>query len=400
MVFNRLKSFIFRSIIKLFFIVAEYIVLKDKNLIVFGGPQGDRYADNCKYLFEYLLSKQEFNCYWISQNINLLNSVDEKLRDRLLLPNSIQSLWLFLKASTVIIAYSRTDVAPYYLSSKRKNVINLWHGIPLKNIGFLDAKIIHNEKRIRYLDKERKNYSYFVTSSEIESYIQATAFRLSYDQIWLTGLPRNDGLAKNINKNVRELITPDKQAKLVLYAPTFRDGNRTTEFFPFADKDLYVLATFLNKHNIYLLIRAHSNERNKLAEMIELHDELKDRLIFVGQDRFADVNDLLPAVDILITDYSGIFFDFLLLERPIIFIPYDYEEYVRDRGGFVLDYFKYTPGDKVYTQHDLLLSLEKYLLEPEKDSERRKMVCDLFHHYQDGMACERIYQKICEINNH
>lgn len=383
---------------KYFFVILEYIMPKDKNLIIFAGSGGNRYADNAKYLFEYFADRDDFKCYWLTKDRNNIKNIDKKYKSRILFHWSGNALFLFLKAKIVVISHGRGDVHPFYLSSKRKCVINLWHGTPIKKIGFLDQKTYSSYRNLRKYRDEVKNYTYLVSSSEIERYIFASVFKMDIKRIWITGMPRNDTLLKPSQTKLRENLNLNSNSKLVLYAPTFRDDSeQRTSFFPFDDRDFGKLNEFLIKHSIYILIRAHINEQNKAIELAEACKILKEHIIFVDHDKYPDVNELLVDIDILLTDYSGIYFDFLLLDRPIIFLPYDYDEYIQHRGGFILNYLKYTPGPKVNTQSEFLVSLKSCLSNPQKYSEHRLALRNMFHDYLDGQACERIYKKISDL---
>jgi CDP-glycerol glycerophosphotransferase (TagB/SpsB family) len=106
-----------------------------------------------------------------------------------------------------------------------------------------------------------------------------------------------------------------------------------------------------------------------------------------------DVNDLLPAVDILITDYSSIYFDFLLLDRPMIFSCHDLEEYIRDRG-LMMDYDLNTPGPKVRTAEQFLEQLELTLRGDDPARGLRGKLREKFHRFPDAHSAERIAQRI------
>ena len=108
--------------------------------------------------------------------------------------------------------------------------------------------------------------------------------------------------------------------------------------------------------------------------------------------------ETMAHVDVLVTDYSSIYLDFLLVDKPIIFIPYDLKEYQSYRG-FLFDYDCNTPGDKVFTQEAFIESLDSSLNSPEQYSAERRVVLDLFHKYQHGNSSSRILAKINEINS-
>jgi CDP-glycerol glycerophosphotransferase (TagB/SpsB family) len=104
-----------------------------------------------------------------------------------------------------------------------------------------------------------------------------------------------------------------------------------------------------------------------------------------------DVNEILPAVDLLISDYSSLAVDFLLCNKPIIYIPYDLGKYHR---GIILDFYRWTPGVKVLKFKEFINVAQKYLDKPEKDSAERERLKEMFHQYQDGKSCDRILELI------
>lgn len=106
-----------------------------------------------------------------------------------------------------------------------------------------------------------------------------------------------------------------------------------------------------------------------------------------------DVNDLLLVSDILITDYSSVFFDYLILNRPIIFYPYDFHEHSKPRNGFYIDYEKEVPGPIAYTEDDVI----KYLLDKKILSSydnKREVLRNKINKENDGNVCKKIISKI------
>ena len=103
---------------------------------------------------------------------------------------------------------------------------------------------------------------------------------------------------------------------------------------------------------------------------------------------------MLLDCDILLTDYSSVYFDFLLLDRPIIYLPYDFEEYKNARGFLYDDFEEIICGDKVFTQKDFIESIQNNLENPAKDELRRKAITERFHQHNDGLASERLFNFI------
>ena len=135
--------------------------------------------------------------------------------------------------------------------------------------------------------------------------------------------------------------------KAVLYAPTFRDHGET-RLFPFPEFDggngRERLDAFLKEHRMFLCIRMHLYDRTAYGWLAEM-DHPGSRVRFLNEDRAEDVMEALGCFDLLITDYSSIYLDFLLTGRPMIFLPYDRGEYLADRG-MNFDYDQVTPGPK------------------------------------------------------
>jgi CDP-glycerol glycerophosphotransferase (TagB/SpsB family) len=190
---------------------------------------------------------------------------------------------------------------------------------------------------------------------------------------------------------------PYLDKKIILYAPTWREYGSRSSFFPFDDKDLSVINNFLIKEDAYLLLRGHREEMELISTNYD-QNETFSRIISAHQDLFPDVQQLLSYTDVLLTDYSSIYFDYLLLDKPMIFLPYDLDEYQSYRG-FLFDYDAYTPGVKVFNQKDFLKELEISLNVPEILSVERVRMRDLFHLHQNGGSSKRILMQINKMNS-
>jgi len=385
----KILRFIKNKIIAILFIIFEIIIPKNKKTIIIA--HGDKYNDNCKYFFEYCMENSNIlECYWLTRNYDIAKRLKNTFFNRILYTSSIKSLWLFLRSKNVVISHGSGDVKPYYLTSLRKNVINLWHGFPLKRIGLLYEKT-KNKKFIQ----ECKKYRFMVSSSEIESYIFASAFNMNVDNIWITGSPRIDNLS---NKDDRMLEKHSYLKKIViLYAPTWHKELGQTIFFPFNDFDISGIVNLLEKYDAYILLRGHVNDFKDISTDNNFKNCLGKRIISANYDVFPDVYGILSHVNIVITDYSSIYIDFLLMDKPVFFIPYDYKDYEKCRG-FTLDYHRFTPGPKIYSQKDFIKTISNYIKNSHIDSDKRKNIRDLLYKYIDFQNCQRLLNKICEIN--
>jgi len=112
-----------------------------------------------------------------------------------------------------------------------------------------------------------------------------------------------------------------------------------------------------------------------------------------------DLYDVLNGVDLLMTDYSGVYFDFLLLNRPIIFLPVDLDEYVKTRGFLVDPYEEWTPGPKVVSQDHMELELLKSLDDSDYFNKDRIRLRNIIHSYKDSSSTKRVWKVIDELMN-
>ncbi|MES2937896.1 MAG: CDP-glycerol glycerophosphotransferase family protein [Pseudomonadota bacterium] len=344
--------------------------------------QNRELTGNLLYLFEHVRQHEPS----VSAKLMLFDkSLAEKLvrrygQETAMYAWSWDALQAFFGSGVVVIAYGMVANAffPYVLSRRTKLVVNLWHGVPLKRVGY---QARHSFERQRHW--ERQHYSKMVASSKFEQLAFAACFQMNIDDIWISGVPRNDPLCQPARPLAAELPAG---AKVILYAPTWRDGAEDAKLFPFEGVDLAYLNAWLGERSAVLLVRFHYIERAATFESLGniIHDD---------GARFGEVQQILANTAVLITDYSSIYFDYLLLDRPIVFIPYDAVEYEM-RRGFMLPYDWATPGPKVKTWDEFLVALDRALDNPDHDEPRRKEVRDFTHAHADGKASQRICSEI------
>ncbi len=379
------------GVIGYIFKLLDYLIPKKKNLIFFSMANG-AYSDNSKALFEYIIKhkRDEIIAIWLTEKKNKLKH-----------PNicylwTLKGIWIALRGNVFITSNGLRDIRVGLYFSKRTKVVNLWHAITFKNIGLLDIKI--DEKEKRNITKESEKYALFIASSHIDALSFRKCFNLHMGKIVVTGIPRND-IFFNSNYHCSDKfissIKFSRSGKIILYAPTFRDFDKT-QFFPFNDFDPSQLAYFLNDKNAFLFIRPHQNDYPNKKILEELISQYGDHFVLACNDRFPDVAEILPLVDVVITDYSSIFIDLLLKDCPPIFVPYDIKEYERERG-LLYDYTSVTPGPKVNSFSEFIPSLDEALNGAAIYKDERMRVKNIFHEYDDGKSCERICKHIINL---
>lgn len=173
-----------------------------------------------------------------------------------------------------------------------------------------------------------------------------------------------------------------KNKKIILYAPTFRDFELDYDCITLPINKLKKLKNYI------ILIRLHPLVRKCIDENIFNNSN------FVNVCDYPDASDLLSIADILITDYSSIFFQFGVLDKPIIFYPYDYDKYISERGGFYLNYKKDLPGILVYDEDNLYNTILNIDIIFKKYRRKLDKFNKKYNEYSDGFACKRFVDKL------
>ena len=364
------------------------LIPKDENIWIFGAWFGEKYADNSKYLFEYVNKNHpEIRAIWLTTNKSTLDLIESKGYETYL-TYSLKSYYFSAKAVFSFVSTDFIDVNSFISS---KYIINLWHGNPLKKVVYDDRinatnKLSMKRKILKLLfpfSKDAFEFKYIVASSEDEAKNLSTAFLANLNQILITGLPRNDVFFNN------KVI--DKSKVKVIYMPTHRSEGELNIAELFIHK-IEKINTILNIHNIELYIKLHFYHMKNMN--IQSYSNVK---IVLDSDIQQDVYSIMNDFDILLTDYSSIFFDFLLADRSIIFAPFDYEKYITQDREFYYDYDEVTPGPKCKNWDEVLEWIIKFKENPELYKEEREAVKNRFHKYQDGRSCERVYNEIINL---
>lgn len=260
---------------------------------------------------------------------------------------------------------------------KRKNqiYIQLWHSISLKKMG-LDVENKDHSTQLEHT----KDWDFVVSSGEFESSVLKTSSGYTCDTK-LLGNPRTDALFYSYNlQKIKQRLGISSDKKILLYAPTFRDWEMDKELIDI-DIPKYM------RENFTVLVRLHPFIAPKINKQI-----FCDNIINVCN--YNNLNELLVVSDILITDYSSICFDFSLLKKLSVFYAYDYEDYVKSRNGFYLDYKSELPGPVAYTEQEL----ENILININKNIDKHTKLLPEFNKkystLNDGNASKRIVEEL------
>lgn len=373
---------------KLYIFLYRRIFIKTKmqeNLVFMESFLGKNYSDSPKYIYEYMLRH--------NMNYKFVWSFNEKKE----IPgNPIQvkrfslRYFYYLAKAKYWVSNSRL---PRYLDKREGNIfLQTWHGTPLKKLVF-DINDIHsadpNYKQHFY--EQSRRWDYLSSPNEYSSEIFRRAFLFDKEMLEY-GYPRNDILyKKNNDESINSLknkmgIPLDK--KVILYAPTWRDD----EFYA-RGKYKFTLQLDLNELQQRL--------GNEYVVLLRMHYFIANQMDISGFEGFAydfstydDIAELYLVSDMLITDYSSVFFDYANLRRPILFYTYDLEKYRDTLRGFYIDMENEVPGPLIKTTAEIIDAIENI----EKVCQDYKEKYDLFYKrfclWDDGNASERTVKKV------
>lgn len=291
------------------------------------------------------------------------------------------------------------------INNKNRIIINLWHGIALKRLFFTaNQETFEHTTRIKYRTQERKGYAGLIASSDIDSYAMAAMFYpLNYQQIWLTGLPRNDFLTQSeallpryIAESLESLRDIKQNKKLIVYAPTYRQTSvsDTAYYYQFTQAEIDALKQFLQANNAILGYRPHYFKNSN--QFFNLDEFIDNELIFdLSQTVIAEYSALARELDLLITDYSSVYIEALYLNKPVICFGYDIEHYRTQQDGLLYDMDLAFPGPIVQDFGALLDALKERLkATPEAIFLEQKIAKKLFFKYNDANNSQRVVERI------
>ncbi len=369
-------------------IYKNYLNKKDtkKNKILFESFYGRYYSDSPKYIYEYILEnhRDKFDIVWVLDD----SSVH--------IPGNPKKVKKFSLGY-----YKHLAQSEYYLFNTRhpariikkddQKFICTWHGTPLKRLGYDIENLYINNPNVKHgYRRDSLQWDYMVSPNKYTTDILRSAF--AYEgEIIESGYPRNDPLYNADESKIariKEDLNIPKDKKVILYAPTWRDDEQIeATIVNFTLKlDLEKFKKSLSDEYV-ILLRMHYFVANHLNL-----DGFEDFVFDVSD--YEDISELYLASDMLITDYSSVFFDYANLKRPILFFDYDLDKYENVLRGFYIDIHTEVPGPILKTNDELLDAIINIDQIEEDFSQRYDEFYERFCSIDDGNASKRIYERV------
>ncbi len=355
--------------------------------VIFESFFGKSYSDSPKYIFEYLNEKYpgKYKYVWVNAGKRLKLPYPAKQMTR------FSFKYFYYMARCKYIVFNGRQ--PHYFIKRKGNVfLETWHGTPLKKLVFdMDDVTTASPLYKEQFYIQTRSWDYLVAPNQFSEDIFRHAFM--YDGKMLeTGYPRNDILyhpekeAKMVE--IKKELNIPAEKKVILYAPTWRDD----EFYGHAQykfslkMDLAKMKEELGDEYVVIL-RTHYF----IADFLDLSE-------FEGfaynLSKYDDIARLYLISDILITDYSSVFFDYANLRRPMLFFTYDLEKYRSVLRGFYMDVEEELPGPMLFDTEQIIDAVKNIDNVQEKYKEKYDSFCDKYCAWEDGHASEKVVNAV------
>ena len=349
------------------------------NIIFFSSPD---YSDNAKIFYEYLLKKygNKYKFYWLVKSKDNIKKMPNTKFVKYTSPYhsgpSFAALYYVSKSRYVF--YTHTSPIGGTKSKAEQVIINLWHGCGYKN-DIKDTKSFI----------EKSYFDYVLVPGNVFIETKSTFFGCKKQQILPIGYPRYDILLNDNEKTKRKIKDIKKDNKLIIWMPTFRkstdgffdDTNSNSQYdIPLlsGDDELLRLDKICKNKRIILCIKKHPFQTNYQAEKRKLSN-----ILFIDDNYLKKQNielySLLRYSDALITDYSSVAIDYLLLDKPIGFLLADFDQYSKTRGFVFNNPLEYMPGYHIYNIDELERMLYDISIGKDNYKKKRQQIINRVH---------------------
>lgn len=370
-----IKKLLMNTVFKGFSWVNRLVPKKEEKILLYAN---EGFRDNTKYLFDYLIEQGYNQKYEIVCAASDYKKYNGTFYENVRFTSTVRGIFEYLSSGHIYYSFGRIPIVP----ARNQITIQMWHGTSFK--GFDKSTQKTNSKKQQF-------YTYVFASSEFFKPIVEKKFACNPENVYVCGHPRTDLLFRDdIKYNL------GKFEKIIIWLPTFRKSKElgytdveTDCIVPFYKADeLNGLNDYLKNRNVKLIIKLHPLQDIDGIDLEQLSNvQLLTHSQFVknGYDLYV----LLRQTDALITDYSSVFYDYLLLDRPIGFTEDDVDQYESNRGFAVDNPNEFKPGMRIKSKDELIFFINSVAEERDSFRNKRKEINDLSNQYQDGNNCKR-----------
>lgn len=360
----------------------------EPDTVFFSTFYGRAYADSPRAIYEYMLEHYPDKKYVWLINDDSIEIPGNPIRIK---SKSIKYMYYCAVAGLWV---TNTRQPKWYIKRKGTKLLQCWHGTPLKRLVFDMGEVFGSQSGDykKFFYQQACEWDYLISDNAFSTNAFHSAFKYPKEKMLEAGYPRNDLLFGD-DKEERALKLKQKlglptDKKLVLYAPTWRDDQaRGNKEYGFELKfDLKKMAQL--KDEYFFILRMHYF----ISDNLELTDEEKEYV--ADYSKYNDIGELYLMSDVIITDYSSVFFDFANLRRPMLFFVYDLEDYRDTLHGFYFNMEEGCPGPMLKTNEEVIDALKNIDKIEAQYKEQYDKFCEEFCSLDDGHAAERVVKAI------
>ncbi len=372
----KLKVFLENHVFPVFSFVNRLFKHDEKKILFYINSS---FRESSKVLFDYMVKKGYNKKYKIIVSCENYKELAEQNLENVSFESTSRGFLSFFRCKYVFYSVGRIPLLP----SKEQFVMQIWHGVPLKDAD-KGLKLTHTPKH--------KYYTWLLAPSEFLKPVYSKWFSYPEDGIYVGGYPRCDLLFENSAP-----YDFGEYKKLIIWVPTFRKSIRGMKDSTVNDAEIIPVLTadkfsefnnFLQQYGIKVVVKLHPEQNLANYNLVDM-----DHFLLLSHSEFIkkkmDLYPLMRQCDALITDYSSVYFDYMLLDRPIGFTVDDIAEYGKNRG-FALDPNRFMPGEKISNFKEL----KKFILNIAEDKDPfandRNDVNKLINQYPNGGYCQRV----------
>lgn len=375
----------FKRVWQVFLLCFSFIFPKNKRIIIYGAWYGKNFSDNSKYLFLSSQNDSGYKHIWITKNKGVFLKMNQ-CGYRCYYYLSFKGIYYQLRAKKAVVCVGFYDMKMELLSGKI--IIQVWHGIPLKKIGFDVSKPgFHQRFRDRFFKR-----TFIVCPSETYRAIYKSAFGVDERHLIMNGQPRNDVFfdAELLDSKMRSDFSKEFSGKrVILYMPTHRQEGKEAMNID-SHLDLNKINRLCRDNDAFFIIKKHFYHSSE--SIISGYSNVVE----LSGDKY-DSQFLLAMADLLVTDYSSCYIDYMLRNKPIIFYQYDLDVYKKNDRELYFDSSNLMPGPIVLNFDDFYEKLKELLsihaFEPDY-----KTVKDFYYNPDNqGVVSKRLLEQIKEL---
>lgn len=375
---NFFKEIRMKVFIQIYYILRMVTRVNNKR-ILFEAYWGKSVSCNPKAMMDYMIE----NGYDDYEFIVVYNGEDKISSDKIKYVN-IRSINYLYYLCTSKYWVANTHIMGELKPKKNQVYMQTWHAAgAFKKFGLdiIQSKDDRDWEKLAWR-KEASNWDYLLCSSQEVKDIYSSAFGVDKDIVYPIGIPRNDCFydsekISSIKEDINLKIGNKDNKKIILYAPTFRDNREFKLMFDFEKLYEKIGSEYV------ILLKLHPNIMDDLINI----DEKYSNFVF-NFSSYGEMQELLLAADLLITDYSSVIFDFSLTGNPIVLYSYDLDEYKNEIRGFYYEYEGFVPGPIVKTENELIKEIMNYEDLKVRNSKRVKEFAKKFNQREEKTSSQ------------